>query len=72
MRESMLTEEQFIAIVREQKRAAPPPKSTAWNGDLSAAFYEWTVKFGCLDVSNASSNERLGQPPLSLISSHCA
>lgn len=53
MKRSRFTEEQIIAILREQETGVPTADVCRRHGVSSATFYKWKAKFGGLDVSEA-------------------
>ena len=53
MKRSRFTEEQIIAILREQETGVPVAKLCRKHGLSSPTFYKWKAKFGGLDVSEA-------------------
>jgi len=53
MKRSRFTEEQIIAIVREQEAGAKTADVCRRHGISEATFYAWKAKFGGLDVSEA-------------------
>ena len=53
MRPSRFTEEQIIAILREQERGAATAEVCRKHGISSATFYKWKAKYGGLEVSDA-------------------
>lgn len=53
MRTSRFSEEQIIAILREQEGRRPTAEVCRKHGIRSATFYKWKSKFGGMDVSDA-------------------
>jgi putative transposase len=53
MKRSRFTEEQIIAILREQEAGLPTADVCRKHGISSATFYAWKAKFGGMDVSEA-------------------
>jgi putative transposase len=53
MKRSRFTEEQIIAILREQETGAATAEVCRKHGISAATFYAWKAKFGGLEVSEA-------------------
>jgi putative transposase len=53
MKRSRFTEEQIIAMLREQEAGVPIAEVCRNHGVSSAMFYKWKAEFGGLDVSEA-------------------
>ena len=53
MKASRFTEEQIIAILREQEAGAATGDACRKHGISSATFYKWKAKYGGLEVSDA-------------------
>ena len=53
MRPSRFSEEQIIAILREQEAGAATAEVCRRHGISSATFYKWKAKYGGLEVSDA-------------------
>lgn len=53
MKRSKFTEEQIIAILREQEVGAKMPDVCRRHGISSATFYAWKAKYGGMEPSDA-------------------
>ncbi len=53
MRKSRFSEEQIIAILKEQEAGVPTVEVCRRHGISGATFYKWKAKFGGLEVSEA-------------------
>jgi putative transposase len=53
MKRSRFSEEQIIAILREQEAGAKTAEVCRKHGISDATFYKWKARFGGLDVSEA-------------------
>ena len=53
MRKSRFSDEQVIAILREQEAGRPTAELCRKHGISGATFYKWKAKFGGMEVSEA-------------------
>ena len=53
MRSGRFTEEQIIAILKEQEAGAKTAEVCRRHGISDATFYKWKAKYGGLEVSEA-------------------
>lgn len=53
MRKSRFSDEQIIAILREQEGGRPTAEVCRRHGVSGATFYKWKAKFGGMEVSEA-------------------
>jgi len=53
MRKSRFTDEQIIAILKEQEAGMPTAEVCRKHGISSASFYKYKAKFGGMEVSDA-------------------
>ena len=53
MKRSRFSEEQIVAILREQEAGSSTADVCRRHGVSSATFYKWKAKYGGLDVSDA-------------------
>ena len=53
MKRSRFSEEQIIAVLKEQEAGMPTAEVCRRHGISSATFYKWKSKFGGLEVSDA-------------------
>lgn len=53
MRKSRISDEQIIAILREQEAGRPTAAVCRKHGISDATFYKWKSKYGGMEVSDA-------------------
>jgi len=58
MKRARFTEEQIIAVLREQEAGVPTAEVCRKHGVSSATFYKWKAKFGRLGATPAPSAAR--------------
>ena len=61
MWKSKFSEEQIIAVLKEQEAGMPTAEVCRRHGISSATFYKWKSKFGGLEVSDARRLRTLEQ-----------
>ena len=61
MKRSRFSEEQIIAVLKEQEAGMPTAEVCRRHGISSATFYKWKSKFGGLEVSEARRLRTLEQ-----------
>jgi putative transposase len=59
MKRSRFSEEQIIAILKEQEAGMPTSDVCRRHGVSSATFHKWKAKFGGLEVSDAKRLRQL-------------
>jgi putative transposase len=59
MKRSRFSEEQIIAILKEQEAGLPTADVCRRHGVSSATFYKWKAEFGGLEVSEAKRLRQL-------------
>ena len=58
MKRSRFSEEQIVAILREQEAGMATAELCRKHGVSSATFYKWKAKFGGLDVSEVCEERK--------------
>lgn len=61
MKRSRFSEEQIIAVLKEQEAGMPTAEVCRRHGISSATFYRWKSKFGGLEASDARRLRTLEQ-----------
>ncbi len=61
MKRSRFSEEQIIAVLKEQEAGMPTADVCRRHGISSATFYKWKSKYGGLEVSDARRLRTLEQ-----------
>ena len=61
MKRSRFSEEQIIAVLKEQEAGMPTAEVCRRHGISSASFYQWKSKYGGLEVSHARRLRQLEQ-----------
>ena len=61
MKRSRFSEEQIIAVLKEQEAGMPTAEVCRRHGISSATFYKWKSKFGGLEASDARRLRTLEQ-----------
>lgn len=61
MKRSRFSEEQIIAVLKEQEAGMPMADVCRRHGISSATFYKWKSKYGGLEVSDARRLRQLEQ-----------
>ena len=60
MKRTRFTEEQIIAILKEQETGVPVADLCRKHGVSNASIYKWKAKYGGMDVSEARRPKALG------------
>ncbi|MEM7701095.1 MAG: transposase [Pseudomonadota bacterium] len=61
MKRSRCSEEQIMAILKEQESGMPTVDVCRWHGTNAATFYNYKSKYGSLEVSDARRLRTLDQ-----------